>query len=202
MLPDRVIIHRPKPVWQAEGYCVNSIGSNCDVIGNLTVAFKPSPSLREGEFLAASRWTVMNSGVLQLIAVLVSMCALVWGVWTYKRNGDAQLQLLALEKPQHYLDLALAHPDLASRDESQSVDVRYAWFTALSLTTAQTLWLLVGRQRSWQRSINAIVRQHHSYLRSGAFVCGDFSPEFVGYLRTRVAELKCAESNGAERDLS
>jgi hypothetical protein len=106
--------------------------------------------------------------------------------------------LLALEGLQHYLDLAVRYPDLASRDESQSVDVRYAWFAAQSLTTAQTLWFLVGRQPSWQRSINAIVRQHHSYLRSGAFVCDDFWPDFVSYLRTRVAELKCAESNDAE----
>jgi hypothetical protein len=76
--------------------------------------------------------------------------------------------------------------------------VRYAWFAAQSINTAQTLWLLVSRQPSWQRSINAIVRQHHSYLRSGEFVCDDFSPHFVGYLRTRVAQLKCAESNDAE----
>jgi hypothetical protein len=71
-------------------------------------------------------------------------------------------------------------------------------FAAQSLTTAQTLWLLVGRQPNWQRSINAIVRHHHSYLQSGAFVCDDFSPEFVGYLRTRVADVKCAEANDAE----
>ncbi len=143
--------------------------------------------------------------VVQLIAVLATiviaaatMGALLWGVWTYKRNGEAQLQLLALGTLQHYLDLAVAHPDLASRDDDQPVDARYAWFAAQSLTTAQTLWLLVGRQANWRRSINAIVRQHNSYLRSGAFVCDDFGPEFVSYLRTRVADLKCAESNDAE----
>ena len=141
----------------------------------------------------------MNSGfVLQLIGTAGTVAALLWGVWTYKRNGEAQIQLLALERLQHYLDLAVKHPDLASPDESQSVDARYAWFAAQSLTTAQTLWLLVGRQPSWQRSINAIVRQHHSYLRSGAFVCDDFSPDFVGYLRTRVAELKCNQPNDAD----
>ena len=76
--------------------------------------------------------------------------------------------------------------------------MRYAWFAAQSLTTAQTLWLLVGRQPNWQRSINAIVRQHHSYLRSGAFVRDDFSPDFLAYLQTQVAELKCAESTNAK----
>src|SRR5215469_13345668 len=149
----------------------------------------------------------MDSGVVvQLVAVLASTMvaagsvgALLFGVWTYKRNGEAQVQLLALETLQRYLDLAVAHPDLASPDESQSVDVRYAWFAAYSLTTAQTLWLLVGRQANWQRSINAIVRQHHSYLQSGEFVCDDFCPDFVDYLRNRVTELKCAQSNNVER---
>jgi hypothetical protein len=86
-------------------------------------------------------------------------------------------------------------PPAASQDESPSVNARYAWLAAHSLTVARTLWLLVGRQPNWQRSINAIVRQHRSYLLSGAFVCDDFCPDFVGFLRTWVAELKCAESN-------
>jgi hypothetical protein len=144
----------------------------------------------------------MDPGVIQMIAVLASIFiaagtvgALLWGVWTYKRSGEAQVQLLALGTLQHYLDLAVEHPDLASRDDSQPVDARYAWFATQSLTTAQTLWLLVGRQPNWQRSINAILRQHRSYLQSGALVCDDFSPEFVEYLRTRVANLKCAGSN-------
>ncbi len=143
----------------------------------------------------------MDANVVQVVAVVASVVlatatvvALLWGVWTYKRNGEAQVQLLALGTLQHYLDLAVAHPDLVSRDESRPVDARYAWFAAQALTTAQTLWLLVGRQENWQRSINAILRQHRSYLRSGAFVCDDFCPEFVGYLRTRVADLACATS--------
>ncbi len=148
----------------------------------------------------------MNPGALQLIAVLTSaviavstIVALLWGVWTYKRNMESQLQILALGTLQHYLDLAIAHPDMASRDDGQPIDARYAWFAAQALTTAQTLWILVGHQASWQRSIRAIVRQHRSYLRSGTFICADFSPEFVSYLRTGVADLKCAEASDARQ---
>jgi len=141
---------------------------------------------------------VRLSGPIALLASISSVCALLWGVWTYKRNTEAQIQLLALQTLMRYLDLAVAHPDLASQDEGSSVDARYAWFATHSLTIAQTLWLVVGHQPNWQRPINAIVRQHRPFLRSGTFVCGDFSPEFVGYLRTRVAELKCAESDDGE----
>ena len=147
----------------------------------------------------------MESGTLQQVAPWASVvvaastvAALLWGVWTYKRNGEAQVQLLALSILQHYLDLAVAHPDLASRDDSQPLDAQYAWFAAHALSTAQTLRILVGHQADWQRSINAIVRQHRGYLQSGAFVCDDFSPEFVNYLRERVAGVRCAESSDAK----
>ena len=128
-----------------------------------------------------------------IVLALSTVAALVWGVWTYRRSAQTQAQLLALGTLQHYLDLAVARPELASRREDQPIDPAYVWFAALALTTAQTLWTLVGHQVQWQRAINAIIRQHRSYLRSGAFVCDDFAPEFVSYLRQRVADLRCAE---------
>lgn len=132
-----------------------------------------------------------------IVLALSTVAALLWGVWTYGRSGQAQAQFLALGTLQHYLDLAVARPDLASRRDDQPVDPPYAWFAAHALTTAQTLWTLVGHQVQWQRAINAIIRQHRSYLRSGVFVCDDFAPEFVSYLRHRVAGLRCAAVSDA-----
>ena len=131
-------------------------------------------------------WTSVVLAAAAVISLLVA-------VWSYRRNAEAQIQLLALANLQHYLDLAVAHPELASRNDDQPIDARYAWFAAQALTTAQTLRTLVGDQADWQRAVNAIVRQHRSYLRSGAFVCDDFSPEFVSHLRERVADLRCAD---------
>ena len=140
-----------------------------------------------------------------VVLATATVVSLVMAVWTYRRNAeaqarsaDAQVQLLALGTLQHYLDLAVAHPELASRENEQPLDVQYAWFAAQALFTAQTLWTLAGRQTDWQRAINAIVRQQRSYLRSGAFVCEDFAPEFVSYLRERVADLKCADLSHPE----
>ncbi len=153
-----------------------------------------------------------RGNILQRVALgapivigLSAAISLLFGVWTYNRNAKAQMenakaqvQLLALGSLQHYLDLAVEHPDLASRGNDQPVDPRYAWFGAEALTTAQTLLLLVGQQADWQRSINAIIRQNRPYLRSGAFVCDDFEPGFVSYLRGRVPTLKCAESGSSQ----
>ncbi len=146
-----------------------------------------------------------ESNTLQQVAVwativlaATAVITLLVGVLNYRRNAEDQLQLLALGILQHYLDLAVEHPDLATRDEEKPIDPQYGWFAAQALTTAQTLRTLVGHEANWQRAIDAIVRQHRSYLRSGAFVCADFTPEFVSYLRERVADLKCAEVSAAE----
>lgn len=134
----------------------------------------------------------MTPAFLQWISVLAAgiiavgtVAALLWGVWTYRRSSQAQVQLVALGMLQHYLDLAIAHPDLASRDERQPLDARYAWFATQALTTAQILWLLVGRQPAWQRAIDAVVRRHGGFVRSEAFVGSDYDPGFVAYLRHR-----------------
>lgn len=145
----------------------------------------------------------MTAGSLQLVAIASGFIAatsaagaLVWAVWTYRRNAASQMQLLALGALQHYLDLAVAHPDLASRDESEAVDARYAWFAAHALVTAQTLWTLAGSDENWRRPVDSIIRQHRAYLVSGAFVCGDYRSDFVGYLRSRVPDLACADATG------
>jgi hypothetical protein len=129
-------------------------------------------------------------GIVLAVATVVSVLL---AVWSYRRNAETQVQLLALNSLQHYLDLAVSRPDLAGRGDDQPVDAQYGWFAAQALVTAQTLWTLVGNRVDWQRSINAIIRHHRSYLRSGAFVCDDFSPEFVRYLRERVPDIRCAD---------
>lgn len=138
-------------------------------------------------------WT----SIVLAAAAVISLC---FAVWSYRRNAEAQIriaeaqvQLSALGMLQHYLDLAVEHPELASRVDDQPVDARYAWFAAQALTTAEVLRRLVGEQGEWQRAVSAIVRQHRPYLRSGAFVCEDFAPDFVAYLRERVPDLRCAE---------
>jgi hypothetical protein len=114
-------------------------------------------------------------------------------IWNFNRNSEVQAQLMALGALQNYLNLAIQYPDLASHDKNHPVDARYAWFAANALNTAQTLRVLTGRQADWQRAIDAIIRQHQPYLRSGLFECHDFNPEFISYLRRRVADVKCVE---------
>jgi hypothetical protein len=50
----------------------------------------------------------------------------------------------------------------------------------------------VGDDLRWERAIDALLRQHHGYLAQGGFACGDYSPDFVNYVQTKVQDLKCA----------
>lgn len=157
------------------------------------------PTRVRASILARSEY-LMQSDALQHLALWASIAlaaatviSLVFAAWTYRRNAKAQVQLLALATLQHYLDRAVDHPELASRGDDQPIDARYAWFAAQALFTAQTLRTLVGGQADWRRAIDAIVREHRPYLRSGTFVCEDFAPEFVTYLRERVPDLRCAD---------
>lgn len=150
----------------------------------------------------------MDAETLQLIGIgagavsaIAFMLTFIFGVYQFVRSARNQLQSSAFGVLQHYLDQATARPDLATRAPDQPVDLQYGWFAANAIVTAQTLWQLVGDKPDWQRSINAIIRQHETYLRSGAFTCDDFAPEFVRYLRERVPDLRCADQ-GVVREMA
>ncbi|MCC7021298.1 MAG: hypothetical protein IT338_00640 [Thermomicrobiales bacterium] len=146
----------------------------------------------------------MDAAMLQLIGIgagvisaLAFILTFIFGVYQFTRSARSQLQSTAFGVLQHYLDHAVARPDLATRAADQPVDLQYGWFAAEAMVTAQTLWQLVGKQPDWRRTIDAIIRNHVTYLRSGAFVCDDFAPEFVTYLRRRVPDLNCAATASA-----
>lgn len=138
------------------------------------------------------------AGWASVVVAAAAVVSLAVGIWDYNRNAQTQVQLTALGVLQNHLDLAVQHPELASRDAGDPVDARYAWFAAHALNTAQTLRALVGHEGGWQRAIDAIIRQQQPYLRSGLFECGDFSPEFVAYLRARTTGLRCTQPLRAE----
>ena len=130
--------------------------------------------------------------IATILGALVTAGSMVFGVLTYQRSAAENRQASSLAMLQEYLKLAVEHPDLASRRPDQPVDARYEWFATHALFTAETLWNLVGTDPRWERAIDSILRQHRSFLAGGDFACGDYSPGFVKYIQTRVAELKCA----------
>ena len=128
-----------------------------------------------------------------ILGALVTAGSMVFGVLTYQRSATESRQAAALGMLQDYLKLAIEHPDLASRTPEQPEDARYSWFATHALFTAETLWSLVGYDARWEQAIDAILRQHHGFLVQGSFACGDYTPDFVSYVQTRVRDLKCAQ---------
>ena len=130
--------------------------------------------------------------IATIFGALVTAGSMVFGLLTYQRSAAEHRQSAALEMLQAYLKLAVEHPDLASPRPDQPVDTRYEWFATHALFTAETLWDQVGNDLRWERAIAAILRQHQAYLMKGEFACGDYSPGFVEYIKTKVPALKCA----------
>ncbi len=60
-----------------------------------------------------------------IVVPAATVISLVWAVRTYRRNAQAQVQVWAHGTLQHYLDLAVAHPVLASRDNEPPIEPRY-----------------------------------------------------------------------------
>lgn len=130
-----------------------------------------------------------------ILGALVTAGSMVFGVLTYQRSATHQRQAASLGILQEYLKMAVEHPDLASRAAGQPLDARYEWFATNALFTAETLWGLVGDDPRWTSAITSILRQHRHYLEEGAFVCDDFSREFVTYVRSRMPGLRCAQES-------
>ena len=129
-----------------------------------------------------------------ILGALVTAGSMVFGLLTYQRSATENRQAGALGMLQEHLKLAVEHPDLASRGADVPADTRYEWFVAHALFTAETLWLLVGDDPRWQRTVDALLRQHESYLKQGLLPCGDYSPEFVSYMQGRLPSLQCRPS--------
>lgn len=135
-----------------------------------------------------------------IVGAAVTAGSMVFGVLTYQRSAAHQRQAESLAILQEYLKLAIEHPDLASRRRDEPVDASYEWFATHALFTAETLLLLVGDDPRWTSSVASIVRQHQGYIEQGHVTCGDFTPEFVTYMRKQVQQLKCADQSASEAD--
>ena len=134
------------------------------------------------------RWTQYAA----ILGALVTAGSMVFGVLTFRRTSEEQRQSMALGVLQDYLKLSVEHPELASFEEGERVDIKHAWFAANALFTAQTLWKLQGDDPRWERIIKAIIRDHAIFLRHGNFACDEYEPEFINYIKTNVPALKCA----------
>ena len=134
------------------------------------------------------RWTQYAA----ILGALITAGSMIFGVLTFRRTSEEQRQSMALGVLQDYLRLSVEHPDLASFEDGERVDVRHAWFAANALFTAQTLWRLQGDDPRWERIIKAIIRDFARYLQRGNLACDEYEPEFIDYIKTNVPALKCA----------
>jgi len=132
--------------------------------------------------------------IATILGAVVTAASVVFGVLTFRRTANEQRQSMALGLLQEYLKLSVEHPDLASLESGEPLDIRHAWFATNAIFTSQAVWKMVGSDPRWERIIRAMVRDHENYLQRGALACEEYDPEFIKYVAKNVPALKCAES--------
>jgi hypothetical protein len=137
------------------------------------------------------RWQ-RQAHLATILGAVVTAGSLVFGLLTYQRSAADQREVAALGVLQEYLKLAVEHPDLASRgpDEPVEPDMAGSPRTRCSLPRLFGVSLATtrdGREPSPQYCANTTAIWNRVSSPGG-----DFTPEFVKYLQTRVRTLKCA----------
>jgi hypothetical protein len=140
--------------------------------------------MAESKLQQGAHWATIAAAVITAISVLI-------GVKTYRETAESQTHVVTLGVLQEYLQLAVEHPELASRPESAPVDSAYDWFASHAFFTAETIWELAQDDPGWLRAVDAIIREHRGYLVQGAFPCGDYDPGFEAYLQKKVQGMRC-----------
>jgi hypothetical protein len=136
-------------------------------------------------------WNTWAS-ISAVFAALIAAIAFAWGAKTELDAARAQALATVLGIVQAQTQLALEYPDLAARDPDDTAaleDPRYVWFAINALTTADSIYALVGDDPSWRYAAEALVQQHLPFVLSPEFPCELFAPAFVRFVREETREM-------------
>jgi len=128
-----------------------------------------------------------------VLAAFVTTASMIFAVTTYWRGANEHRQASAIGILQDYLKFSVEHPELASRPADAPLDAAYVWFATHTLFTVESIWILVGEDERWDRTLELLLRPHRAYLQKGVLGCDTFDAGFFGFLKTRFPELKCAQ---------
>ncbi len=130
-----------------------------------------------------------------ILATVVTVAALYFGVKTYTQTADAQSYALAVSLLQDYLRLAVEQPLLAKQAESPDcnypIDEGYEWFASHAILTAESIYNLENDDKSWRETIASIVEDHRCYIFSPEFPCKEYDPEFIQFVEAQLNSKIC-----------
>jgi hypothetical protein len=134
-----------------------------------------------------------------IVAAMIATAGFIAGGWFSRDAAHSQARSVAVSVLQDYYKLAIEHQDLANRPDERPMDERYEWFASQAYFTAETIFILTG-DTEWRNTVRGIVHSHHAFVRDGGFVCEDFNPRFVKFVRTELPDFKCATDSAGSAE--
>jgi Na+-translocating ferredoxin:NAD+ oxidoreductase RnfD subunit len=142
--------------------------------------------------------------LIQLLAGVATIAG-VAGIWVaygqWKSGIRGQQEATALGIFKDYLQLALAHPDLASPAPDihtlgrRSADFRrYEWFVAVMLFACEQIVALQPKDREWRSSVADHLNIHRHYLASSHFNSDRYSSELRQLISGAVRSIEAPDA--------
>ncbi|MCC6787004.1 MAG: hypothetical protein IT547_04130 [Hyphomonadaceae bacterium] len=130
--------------------------------------------------------------VANVAMALVAIVGVAFAVWQTREFRNHQLETLARDQYQRFLELCIEHPEFAQPPNDQldcnarTIDgsaiafVQYEWFVSAGVNALEAIYLAVGHQPGWRETIKSVLEDHAPFLMSRRY---DETIRFTGDAR-------------------
>ena len=126
-----------------------------------------------GQQLSLSDWASVATVATGLSAFL----ALIFAIWQTRQVRQSQLEAVARDHYQHFLELCIQYPVYAPPGPNLDMDAltfdgdplkftQYEWFFTAGNNALEAIFLSVGEQSTWKETIASILIEHLAYVTS------------------------------------
>jgi hypothetical protein len=117
------------------------------------------------------------ASIATVLTGVAALLALAFAIWQTREYRKSQLEALAREQYQNFLELCIKHPEYAPPGPDLDMVeltfagykkkfVQYEWFFTAGSNALEAIFLSVGEESSWQETICSILVDHAKYLNS------------------------------------
>lgn len=135
-----------------------------------------------------SKWTV-------IVATIISVCSLVFGLYTYRKNLEFQKEVMTNQIFTDYSKLCLQYPEYADGIDTSVIKgsnqlSKYYNFADLGLYSCETILSLNEGDSAWIGTVQSIIEDHKYYILSNDFPWANYSDVMDSLIVQTLPELK------------
>lgn len=122
-----------------------------------------------------------GADVATMLTAVCALLAIIFAIWQTRQFRAHQLEALARDQYQRFLELCIQYPEYAdppsgvvnmdkltfSRNGKKFI--QYEWFLTSGMNALEAVHAAVGSQKSWQETIESVLEAHLPYLTSNRY---------------------------------